>query len=133
VPAPAPAFGGGDFSGNGNGDGNGNLQAQERVAANAVPVSRVFLNRAKHTLAKSTAAALKPLRDRLGEVLSISDDAQYLASLKKLKQDLPSLLTRINKTPANYEALRQITGAMVLNGLTSGPTMPIHRELAHSR
>jgi hypothetical protein len=92
-----------------------------RVAANVYQVTKTFLDRAKARLAKDTSLAVKPLRDKLKSISQMSNADGIEAALKKLKEDLPVYLRKINRTPDNAQAMQEIMGAMVLNGLTSAP------------
>ncbi len=92
-----------------------------RMAANAQGVSKIFIERAKARLAKDTSLAVKPLLDKLRAIAAMTNADGIQAALKKLKDDLPVYLRKINRTPDNAAAMQEIMGAMVLNGLVSTP------------
>ena len=87
--------------------------------ANAKNGQREFLRRAQQNLAKAQAKTLKPLRDRLRSALAISNEADMKAALSKIREDLPSMLLRINQQSGTARELEKIMGTAIVQGLTA--------------
>ena len=105
APAAAPAlpFGGG---------------GPRPFANERVPDARFELFRAQalRRLNRAQAEALRPLTDRLSEILGIEDASTQDAALLKLQNDLPGILKTSVKDPELVAAWEEIFGAALASG-----------------
>jgi hypothetical protein len=106
----APGGMGGDPLGK---DKKETFSQNERYAAN---VEANLLRSGLDMLAKGTADAFKPVRERLAAVLALPEGEQK-AALRQFVNDAPDILEQINKDPANADALYRLQTAAWWNGL----------------
>ncbi len=126
--APMMQFSGGGagrFGGNGNGgergSGSGNgggfmtedelrhYAGRTREAANCAE-DRALLKRTREELAKTQAAAFKPLRERVEGILELTNEDAFRAALDRLRSDAPNLIADA----------RPGTAAVIERALTAG-------------
>ncbi len=78
--------------------------------------AELFRAQALRDIALAKSEALRPLRDRLVEILGMDDDTQFDAALLKLQNDAPQILRDRAATPEEVEAWMNLFAA----GLASG-------------
>lgn len=78
----------------------------------------VFRSQALRQVTEAQAAALRPLTDRLSEILGIEDEATQDAALLKLQNDMPGLLKSINADPQLATVWQNIFATALVSGAT---------------
>ncbi len=75
---------------------------------------------AREELARAQARALLPIRRRLAEIEGMGDEGAQKEALIKLRDDLPSLLKKLNINPSAAAAIEKAMAAAFFNGLAEG-------------
>jgi phage gp29-like protein len=80
--------------------------------ANAATPDReeIFRNQALSKLSRAQAEALKPLTDRLQEIMGIEDEPAFDAALLKLQREMPAMLKRMGADKALISTWEDILG-----------------------
>ncbi len=89
------------------------------AAVNEKPVNarfEVYRSQALRSLSQAQAAALRPLTDRLSEILGIEDETAQDAALLKLQNDMPGLLKSINADEQLATVWQNILGTALASG-----------------
>ncbi len=123
APQPAPEAGG--FGGGLSGGGRGPWADNERrsskqfteMLGNEKVDSRQLVGNATRQLARQQAIVLAPLKKRLQGIQDISNEADFMEAVKKLKAELPDILQQINRSPVTAKILEGTLTAALLNGL----------------
>ncbi len=129
--APAMQFGGNghpsDGGGNGknggskNGNGGGRFMTEDqlrsysargREAANCEE-DRALLKRTREELARTQAAAFKPLRERVDGILELTNEDAFRAALDRLRSDAPKLIA--NARPGTADVIERALTAGEFN------------------
>lgn len=97
---------------------NEQVDLSRRSPAKADAKFEIFRAQALRSLSAAQAAALRPLTDRLSEILGIEDEASQDAALLKLQNDLPGLLKTMNADPALITAWENIFATALVSGAT---------------
>lgn len=79
-----------------------------------------FRKAALKQLSQAQAEALKPLADRIEQVLGIEDPAAQDAAMTKLQADMPKIYRQIMADPALRDAFEKIFGTALLGGAVEG-------------
>lgn len=109
------------------------VQVQAANEAAATQRQQIFATQARATLSAAQASALKPLTDRLEEILGIDDETTQDAALIKLQADMPSLLKQISADPELIAAWESILGTALVSGAAEaaqGKLIPAANYLA---
>jgi hypothetical protein len=102
------------------GEGDEATRAFADAIANEDPKQKALIVAATKELAKAQAKVLKPIRDRLKFILSLSNEESMAKELAKFRADLPTLLLKVNANPATARELEKLMGAALINGVATG-------------
>ncbi len=99
----------------------GRLFNRQPAASTQQPGTDALLKSARSVIAQATASDLKPVADRLAQILDETPDGELLAALEKFRDtELPELAKKALAGTAGAEALADTLTAALFNGIEQG-------------
>jgi hypothetical protein len=90
--------------------------ANERTGGTADARFEIFRAQSLRRLSRAQAEALRPLTDRLSEILGMEDEVQQDAALLKLQNDLPTIYRSVLRDPELIKIWEEILGTALVGG-----------------
>ncbi len=76
-----------------------------------------IVKKTREAVGQAVENDLKPVRDRVTQILRIDDPAERDRSLRQLKAELPAMLEQVNQNPAAAKVLQDAMTAEMFNGM----------------